>query len=148
MLRKSIFLVFLLFLTGLFLSGCLVSVRQQAFYVSPFNGNSGDYHPLPMVQDSSHTAVYVRGNYFVGTANNHHTDRLGGGDESLYVAHHPGMLQCYYGLDLSLGSYKLGQWDTVYSSGYTELPPVNAKSLTPYAGRKFFGGAGFSGGAN
>jgi hypothetical protein len=137
---------------GVALTGC-VAIRQQAFYVSPLNGNSEDYHTLPLVQDSAHTAFYARSAFYWGGANTRHNDHLDGWSFSVYAAHHFSMFQCYYGLDLSLGSYIVGQWDTsrtllgLLTARYW-LPPGQASKLEPFAGDKFYGSTSFSGGIN
>ena len=48
------------------LSGCAYQYHAQAIYVSPFNGNSGEYHPLPLLADSQKTAFYAQAAAFWG----------------------------------------------------------------------------------
>jgi hypothetical protein len=149
MLRKLLATSALGLVMATLLPGCII--HQQAFYVSPFNGNSEGYHTQPLHTDSAHTAVFARANYFSGAANDNGTDNISGANASIYVAQHQGMLQWYYGLDATLGSYHLGTWDTGYSSPYffgRTLPPGHAQLLNDYSGSKTFGGAGFSGGIN
>jgi len=113
----------------LVLPGC--KVQQEALYVSPFNGNNEDYHPLPQRTDSVHTAVYVHGSYIAGAANDKGTDYFSGGRAGIFVAHHFGLFQCYYGVDLSLGTYHLGRWDTSYT-----FLPVAAQAIPPPTARQ------------
>ena len=132
------------------LSGCLPVVREQAFYVSPLNGNSEDYHPLPTLRDSAKTAVYARVAYFTGQANDHNTDGFAGGSAAVYATRSFGMVQCFYGADLTLGGYSVGTWDTGYGLNFYRLlqylPPTQSGQLQRYAGTQFFGSTAFSGG--
>jgi hypothetical protein len=141
----------LFFLTGLTLTGCTI-FRQHAYYVSPFNANSQTYHPLPMHSDSARTAFYAQASYLTGNANDNGTDQLKGVATSAFVAHHFGRFQTYYGLDLVLGCYNVGKYDTgitkVFFPGRISLPPLAAPELDKYAGGRSFGGVGFSGGIN
>jgi hypothetical protein len=144
-----------LFLSGLLicglLPGCIISNRH-AYYVSPLNGNSEDYHPLPMRQDTARKAVYIGGGFFTGRANDRGNDQVTGGRASVYVAQHQGILQWYYGMNATLGSYRVNTWDsaTDYAlpSDNYNLPPPNAQQLAAYSGPHTFGAAGFSGGIN
>lgn len=132
--------------------GCVPVVREQAFYVSPLNGNAEDYHPQPMLRDSARTAVYARVAYFSGQANDHNTDEFAGGSASVYAASRFGMVQCFYGADLALGGYSVGTWDTGYNLAFFAilryLPPTRSAQLQRYAGTQFFGSTAFSGGIN
>jgi hypothetical protein len=130
------------------LSGCY-SVRQQAYYVSPFNSHQNDYQPLPQTIDSAHTALYVHAAFSAGGANQERTDHVDAFRTSISVAHHTGILQAYYGGDLTLGAYHSGIWDTGHVFwGPRTLPPGNADYLNSESGDRFFGGVGFKGGAN
>src|SRR5579872_851868 len=102
-------LILLLFLTA---GACTTVRHQQAFYVSPFNGNANDYHALPARNDSVHTAVYGGFSWFSGTANVHRNDDVSAARFSLYAAQHQGCFQWYYGGDLTLGNYRMNTWDT------------------------------------
>jgi len=125
------------------MSGC--HTYQQAFFTSPFNGAANDYHPLPQIIDSAHTAVYVQGSWFSNTGNNSYRDDIDGFRGSFTVAHHNDFLQAWYGGDLSLGRYKMGTWqDSIYGAILLYKPDI----LNDYAGSHFFGGFGFHGGAN
>jgi len=134
---------------GYLLSGC-GTVRQQAYYVSPFNSHSSDYQPLPQTTDSARTAVYVRGAFLNGGANQERTDGVKAFRASVAVAHHTSFFQAYYSGDLTLGAYQLGRWDTGHAGffGPRSAPPVNAKFLNSQSGDRSFGGIGFNGGAN
>jgi hypothetical protein len=130
------------------LPGCAEQYRAQAIYVSPFNGNSGEYHPLPLLADSQKTAFYVQAACTWGRGNVNQQDHLSGGNASIYWTHQLGRFQCFSGLALSLGDYNARRWD----SSANFLPPINqpvhAAQLNPYTGHHFFGGTGFSGGIN
>jgi len=130
------------------LSGCVPYVHQQAIYVSPFNGNTGEYTTLPLRSDSIRSAFYLRGDYFAGSANDNNNDHLHGGKASAYWARHFGAFQCYSGLDLTMGVYNARAWDTGFNFSNRLIPPVNYKELDARGGRKFFGGTGFSAGIN
>jgi hypothetical protein len=159
MLKSPILLILLA--AGFLSSGCFTtSPHQQPFYVSPFNGNSQTYHPLPLHTDSAPTAVYVGGSAFAGYANDMSTDHLGGANLSLHVAQHKGLWQWHYGLDATAGSYTLGTWKDntkpsaiffpiilVYGNK-TYPAPLKADELNAMSGSRFFGGLGFSGGFN
>jgi hypothetical protein len=152
MLRSPLLRPNLLLIIGVVFTGC-VAIRKQAYYVSPLNGNAEDYHTLPLVKDSAHTAFYARTAFYWGGANDRHNDHLDGWSFSGYRAHHFGLFQCFYGLDLSLGTYNVGKWDTTYSLlsllTYTYwTPPGTSAKLAPFAGDKFYGSTSFSGGIN
>jgi len=140
----------LLALAGL--PGCYL---RQAYYVSPFNGNTNDYHNQPTLRDSARSAIFVNGTYFTGQANDDHTDTYKAFHTEIYRSHHGKFLQGYYGLDLTLGDFATGRWDTVKSDvsnadprGRRYGPPLHASELNEYAGHRFFGGTGFNGGIN
>ncbi|HXB94694.1 MAG TPA: hypothetical protein VNU70_06035 [Puia sp.] len=138
--------------SGVLLAGCVVNVHQQAFYVSPLNGNAEDYHPMPLQRDSAHTALYARIGYFSGDANDRSTDKTKGGTLSFYAAHHFGMVQCFFGPDFSLGTYNLGTFQNGARFGLVQLTqlltPLQSDQLQAYTGSKSFGSIGFSGGIN
>lgn len=142
-------------ITGSLLSSCLTAYHQQAYYTSPFNGSSERYHTLPLHTDSVRTAFFAQGSLFTGAANDFSTDDLSGGTLSAYVAQHQGIWQWWAGLDLTAGSYSLGNWHSRYTTNYffvnydrQFLAPVTADQLNALSGSRFFGGAGFSGGVN
>src|SRR5215475_5512567 len=99
-------------ITTTVLAGCAYQYHAQAIYVSPFNGNSGEYHPLPLLADSPKTAFYAQAALFGGAGNVNKQDALSGSDASLYWAHRFGRFQCYSGLSLSLGTYNARRWDS------------------------------------
>lgn len=133
-------------------SGC-ISIPQQAYYVSPLNGNAEDYHAQPLLRDSVKTAIYARTAYYGGSANDLSNDHLSGWNLSVYAAHHSDNIQYFGGLDLSLGSYNVGGWDTSYRwyallAGVQWLPPGQGQNLGQFAGPKSFGAVGVSGGVD
>ena len=131
-----------------FMTGCAEQYHAQAIYVSPFNGNTGEYHALPLLADSQKNAFYAGAAVFGGSGNVNRQDALAGGNVSLYWAHLFGRFQCYSGLGLSLGNYNARRWD----SNTNYLPPMSqpahAAELNTYTGHHFFGGMGVSGGIN
>lgn len=140
--------LYLILAEGCALSSCS-TVQQQAYYVSPINGHPNDYQPLPQTIDSAHTAVYAHAAFLNGGANQDRTDGVKAFRTSVTVAHHSGILQAYYGADLTLGTYHLGKWDTFYKVPLLRaIPPANMAFLNSQSGNRSFGGVGFKGGAN
>ena len=140
---------------GSLLCSCITAYHQQAYYTSPFNGNSEGYHTLPLHTDSARTAFFVQGAGFTGLANDLRTDHFSGGNISAYLAQHQGMWQWWAGFDLAAGSYSLGDWHSRYAEGrffvnYDQVfpPPTTAKELNALSGPRTFAGAGFNGGVN
>jgi hypothetical protein len=139
---------------GPLLSSCVTAYHQQAYYTSPFNGSSESYHALPLHTDTNKTAFFVQGSAFTGAANDLQTDGLAGGSVSAYLAQHQGIWQWWGGLDLTAGSYTLGNWHPRFvGNGFFNydrefLPPATSNELNALSGSRFFGAAGFSGGVN
>ena len=126
--------------------------QRQAFYVSPFNGNTGNYQTIPLRADSIRAATYASAVFETGSANENGKDYFNAFNTSLSRSHNLGVLQAYYGLDLTLGSYITGIWGegpTPNGSPFgPNNPTPNHQLLNQYAGNHFFGGAGFNGGMN
>src|SRR5215831_14493952 len=101
-------LLLVLVLPAFALTGCLV--QQQAYFASPFNGAANDYHPLPQIKDSVRTACYIQGAYISTSTNNEYRDEVNAFRGSFTVAHHDNLFQVYGGGNLTLGSYKMGEW--------------------------------------
>ncbi|HVV03678.1 MAG TPA: hypothetical protein VHC96_05610 [Puia sp.] len=140
----------LLIVSSLALPGCYPP-PQQAYYVSPVNGYATQYHPLPQVTDSTHTAFYAEAGFFSGSANTHGKDYLNAFHGSFTIAHHTGNLQAWYGGDLSLGTYHMGYWDTSVGSRTYPIQstvPFQPDVLDNWSGAHSFGAVGFHGGAN
>jgi hypothetical protein len=136
--------------SGLALPGCFPP-PQQAYFASPVHGYSDEYHPLPRLTDTAHTAVYAQAGYFTGNANTLERDNLNAFHGSVTIAHHSGIFQAWYGGDLNLGNYNMGHWDTTRDLQFSppqSSVPFNAEILNSYSGSHFFGAAGFHGGAN
>src|SRR5689334_9648489 len=106
LMRKTPFVVTVLFLSGLALPGCY---RQpfQSYYVSPFHGVNDGYNALPLLKDSARMAVYVDGHLLGGSTNTSMVDGFTGGQARIHVAHRAGRFQFYYGLDITLGSFRM-----------------------------------------
>jgi hypothetical protein len=133
------------------LPGCFHPLPQQAYFTSPLNGYANDYHPLPLLKDSAHTALYVSGNFLTGVANVRARDEVNAFRGAFTVAHHGAFFQAYYGGGLTLGSYNMKKWDSGYTSTpYWQAPPpeYDANILNSHAGPKFFGAASFHAGFN
>ena len=124
---------------------------QQAYYASPVNGYAAQYHPLPQITDSAHTAFYAGAGFFSGSANTHGKDYLNAFHGSFTVAHHTGMLQIWGGPDLTLGTFHMGQWGVdslVRTYPRQSTVPFDPEVLNTYTGAHSFGSVGFHGGAN
>jgi hypothetical protein len=141
-------------LAAALLSGCVITSHEQAFYVSPVNGSSSDYQPMPLHSDTAQSAVYARAAYFSGGANDNSTDGFKGANLAVSEARHFSIVECYYGLGLSLGDYHVGQWNTHYrgfgfiGTDILFLRPKHYMQLDSLGGDKFFGSATFNGGIN
>jgi hypothetical protein len=145
-LKSYLYLV--LAISPAILPGCVV---RQAFFVSPFNGNNLEYHPIPKAGDSIHTAVYSSLTYSNGSANDFGTDYLWSLHLSVHAAHQYDNVQFHYGLGLTLGDYTMGSWRVDTGYGYSLTPNTalpTAAQLNTYSGRYSFGGVGFQGGVN
>lgn len=154
-LRSPLLLTFrpliLLALPGLlFMFPACTVVQQQAYYVSPFNGNTGNYQTIPMQSDSIRSSIYASVSLLTGSANTRGNDHFNAFHGSLSASHNLGIIEAYYGADLTLGSYFLGKWDSsapnLFSTGYSR--PMDYSYLDQNAGNHFFGGTGFNGGIN
>jgi hypothetical protein len=144
LMPKKIHLYFVLAFGAAILPGCVV---RQAFFVSPFNGNNLEYHPIPKAGDSVRTAIYSSLTYSNGSANDFGTDYLWSLHLSIHAAHQYDYVQFHYGLGLTLGDYTLGTWRV--DSGYTFSSTIpTAAQLDSYSGEYSFGGIGFQGGIN
>jgi hypothetical protein len=141
-------------LAAVLFPGCEITSHEQAYYVSPVNGSSSDYQPLPLHSDSTHASVYARAAYFSGHANDNSTDAFKGANLAVSAARQFSIVECYYGLGLSLGDYHVGQWNTHYrglslnGSNILFLRPKHYIQLDSLGGDKFFGTATFNGGIN
>jgi hypothetical protein len=136
MTKKSCLCFFLTVSSLPMLPGCK---NQAYFFVSPFNGNNLEYHPIPKVGDSIHTALYSSLTYSNGSANYSGNDYLWSLHSSVHAAHQYDNVQFHYGLGLTLGTYVMGRW---------QVDTAPAVQLNTYSGPHFFGGVGFQGGIN
>ena len=145
---KKIYLYLVLGFSPAILPGCVV---RQAFFVSPFNGNNLEYHPMPRAGDSIRAAVYSSLTYSNGSANDFGTDYLWSLHLSVHAAHQHDHIQFHYGLGLTFGDYTMGSWRVDSGYGYSLTPNTalpTAAQLNSYSGRYSFGGVGFQGGIN
>ncbi len=141
---KKIYLYLVLAISPGILPGCVV---RQAFYVSPFNGNNLEYHPIPRAGDSIRTAIYSSLTYSNGSVNDFGTDYLWSMHLDLHAAHQYDNVQFHYGLGLTLGDYTMGTWQLDTGNSYSTALRT-AQQLNTYSGRYSFGGVGFQGGVN
>jgi hypothetical protein len=144
-MRKRYYQLAALFgVMGAMSGGC--KTPKMAYYGSPMNGNTGDYQVIPMVSDSVRTATYGTASFFVGNANTTATDDFHAGHIAISRSHNLGVVQGWYGLSLTLGSFNMGSWDTASPPG--PHPLTAGQVLNQFKGPKFFGEEGFSGGMN
>lgn len=125
------------------LPGCAI---HQAFYVSPFNGNSPGYASIPLKADSLKSATYANAAYFAASANDHGRDDVSAFHFEVSRAHNFHFLQAWYGVNLALGTYRVQPWDSSYFSARGNS--FDAKAIDQHAGNHFFGGTGARGGIN
>jgi len=116
---------------------------QQAYYVSPFNGNSNTYHATPLLSDSVKSAIYLSGNMYSGSANYNGSDDVINFEGDVYRTQQFGLLEAYYGLNASFGNYDVAELDSDYT-----YSTVNYQLINSMAGSKSFGGVGAEGGIN
>ncbi|MDB5192411.1 MAG: hypothetical protein JWQ96_1974 [Segetibacter sp.] len=117
-------------------------VRQQAYYVSPFNANHNSYHPIPLQEDTIPTAFYAGLNIYTGSANELETDKVFSVQTNLSGAHNFKNFQTFYSANLSFGNYRI-----------LRIPPdaagsLNAGAINRSEGYNSFGGCGIDGGVN
>jgi hypothetical protein len=144
MCRIHLILVFFIFS----LTAC---IPQRAYYLSPGNANSEPYHPMRLASDSIPSAVYMNLVYTIGSANQLGTDQVSMGHFSIHRSNHFGIFQAYYGTDISLGAYKVGNFE---NSHYRNAPewlqqPLPYDTIYHVPGKgEFVGSYGISGGIN
>lgn len=111
----------------LLLCGCV----EHRYYVSPFNGNNGTYHPIPTKSDSVKSGYYAGAGIAVGSANDEGVDDVFAFHTSISGGHTLGALQGFYSFSFAAGNYKVDSADGVN-----------------HPGNKAFSGFGFEGGLN
>lgn len=126
------------------ISICFFScIGRQAYYVSPFNGITNQYHTIPMRSDSVKSASYANATISIGGANEGETDPVFSLTTDLSRSHNFGVLQAYYGAGISIGSYKIKPYDSLGNNN-----TVNYRIINQNKGNYFFGGGTFDGGIN
>ena len=98
-----------------------------------------------MVADSTKSAVYISGAYTNGGSNDQMRDNLFAFHGNIHRSHNFEHFQAYYGLGLTLGSYRVTPYD-----GYFTSPP-NYRNDTVFrigGSDHFWGSYGFNGGIN
>jgi hypothetical protein len=135
----------------LLLAAC---TTPHAFYSSPYNGNNGDYQTIPLASDSVKSATYTSIVLWSGNANSYGHDYYNALHLGISRSHNLGVLQAWYGVNVTWGGFTLGHWDTSGASVnntfiHTGPNPVKAVDyLNSLVGTYYFGGEGFSGGMN
>lgn len=120
--------------------GCIYSSHFQ----SPFYGTSEPYHVIPLKSDSMPSATYASGVFTEGGANDGLRDNVFSFTGSIYRSHNFGHFQGWYGGNVALGSYNVGNY-----SYYNDARPRRLSDSLPAtarAGDRFFGGYGAGGG--
>ncbi|MBC7830000.1 MAG: hypothetical protein H7122_19800 [Chitinophagaceae bacterium] len=125
----------------LFLSSCGF---RQAYYFSPFNGNTPNYHTTPLQIDSIKNATYGSILLGGGEANDRLTDNVFIYRSSVYRSHAREKYQFYYGGNITLGNYQVRKYDTLDIVNSLR----NGKIINENAGNKFWGGLGLNAGVN
>ncbi len=132
------------------LQGCVIT--SQSYYLSPQNANSNPYHTIPMISDSIKGATYGSFVYTPGNANYQGSDRLWSLQTSIYRSNNFGRVQAYYGANITLGSYRVGEfYNIIYRYDPTIFGPVSNPIDTIYhipPSYQTFGSYGVSGGLN
>lgn len=116
------------FITILFFSSC----NYNVYYVSPFNINCNTYYARPLVSDSIRSAIY--GTTLISTGSqNYGRDNPLSVQLSLHRSHTFRYLQAYYGANLAVGTYLLGENNYLVNRNYDG---------------RYFGGGWANGGIN
>ncbi len=127
-------------------------VTSQSYYLSPQNANSNPYHSLPLVADSIKGATYGSFIFTTGNANYQGRDYLSAFQTSIYRSNNFGKVQAYYGANLTLGVYHVGEfYNIMYRYDPSIFGPISDPIDTTYhipATRTTFGSYGVSGGIN
>ncbi|RZS65030.1 hypothetical protein EV199_5784 [Pseudobacter ginsenosidimutans] len=126
----------LLCLFCLFLTGCV----SESYFQSPMHSNNSSYKTIPMHSDSIGSATYIGGNFFPGFANHRLRDTYFGGNASLFRSHNFGNFQGYYGLNATVGQYRVNYNKDI--DGDLQTSPYFKQ------GDHFFGAVGGTGGIN
>jgi hypothetical protein len=131
---------FVFLISSFFLFSC---IGRQAYYVNPFNGITPPYRTIPMKSDSVGHASFINFGFSGGNANDWYSDHKLSLSTSFSRSHNFGNFQAHYGLGMTIGSYTVSRFDSVYSNS-----TVDYKIINQNAGKYFFGGWGFDGGIN
>ena len=115
----------------------------SSYYLNAFNGNHHYYHSMPLRSDSIKSASYFSGTIVWGDANYH--DEVESFTAYFHRTHSFGIVQTFYGADLSVGGYNVSKQKY---SRYGMIDTAHISTLNRMAGQKFFGGYGFDGGLN
>jgi hypothetical protein len=123
----------------------------MGMYLSPLDSQTNPYHTIPLRSDSLKSAVYASILYSAGSANDQGKDWVHAVQANIYRAHNLGIVQVWYGLNVSLGNYYVSDF---YNSHYKREglfalydTPIDTFYHIP-ANKYFFGSYGLSGGIN
>ncbi len=124
--------------------GC--TPERQGYLLSPQNNTSLPYHAIPMKEDSLRGATYLSGIFTMGSANARLADGLYALQGNIHRSNNLGLIQIYYGANLTLGSYLISDF---YNYSHYPGYPTAGDSLnhTPSSTHSF-GSYGIMGGLN
>ncbi|MBX3254862.1 MAG: hypothetical protein KF862_12035 [Chitinophagaceae bacterium] len=138
-MRKNTNLLFVCISIGcICCTGCHV---YKASYVHPMYGGSTPYHSMPLKSDSMHTALYGSLSLVAGGANDLLRDGQFHFKGNVYQAHQFSFFHAYYGINASLGNYKVKPYHVIRTEAEIDTTLINR-----LAGSKFTGAWGLTGG--
>ena len=126
-------------LTWLLLGSC----THYAYYQSSFHAPPPTDPVQPLRADSSRSALYGGASIRTGLANDYLQDDVTLFSVSLYRTHTLGLLEAWYGVNGSLGVYRIASITTDHPAIGVDTSLINAHS-----GNKTIGGYGAGGGLN
>jgi hypothetical protein len=130
-------------LTCLLGLSCLCSCTRYSYYISPFSATARPYHAVPLHADSSKLATYVSAAFAAGGSNHRLQDGTVAGQLYLHRANNIGRFQIYYGLNGSIGNYRVSGYHGLQRISITDTALINTMT-----GNKFVGGYGLNAGVN
>src|SRR5262245_15877126 len=83
------------------------SCKEYAYYQNVYQGNTSAYKKMPTRNEGRGTANYVSASLFTGGANYGLRDGFYGANGSLYRGHAFSLFRAFYGVDASVGAYRV-----------------------------------------
>jgi hypothetical protein len=121
---------------------------QPSYYLSPSNANSTPYQFMPMRADSIKSAWYTNLTLADGSANHLGSDYQSVFQAGVHHTHNAGLLEAYYGANLTMGAYHMAGFDhALYNGLYNGNYQYDTIYRLP-ARRMFYGYYGVTGGLN